>query len=105
MADRRHVDAELVGAAGVGLKLDPGGTVAGAFNDAVAAAGGKAVRLVDMHLLATCAGLLSKGQVDEAVLHLRATRSDERRVGKECVSTCRYGWWPCHIKKKQNNHN
>src|SRR3546814_12795599 len=21
-------------------------------------------------------------------------RSDERRVGKECVSTCRYGWLP-----------
>src|SRR3546814_16835929 len=20
-------------------------------------------------------------------------RSEERRVGKECVSTCRYGWW------------
>src|SRR3546814_16599697 len=23
-------------------------------------------------------------------------RSDERRVGKECVSTCRYRWWPAH---------
>src|SRR3546814_9517904 len=23
-------------------------------------------------------------------------RSEERRVGKECVSTCRSGWWPCH---------
>src|SRR3546814_20871662 len=21
-------------------------------------------------------------------------RSEERRVGKECVSTCRSGWWP-----------
>src|SRR3546814_17278900 len=21
-------------------------------------------------------------------------RSEERRVGKECVSTCRFGWWP-----------
>src|SRR3546814_13165916 len=21
-------------------------------------------------------------------------RSEERRVGKECVSTCRYRWWP-----------
>src|SRR3546814_12215070 len=21
-------------------------------------------------------------------------RSDERRVGKECVSPCRYRWWP-----------
>src|SRR3546814_13918167 len=24
------------------------------------------------------------------------SRSEERRVGKECVSTCRYGWWPYH---------
>src|SRR3546814_16117362 len=23
-------------------------------------------------------------------------RSDERRVGKECVSTCRYRWSPAH---------
>src|SRR3546814_20367963 len=23
-------------------------------------------------------------------------RSDARRVGKECVSTCRYRWWPIH---------
>src|SRR3546814_16608046 len=29
--------------------------------------------------------------------------SEERRVGKECVSTCRYGWWPTHYKKKQTN--
>src|SRR3546814_11430757 len=24
------------------------------------------------------------------------SRSEERRVGKECVSTCRYGWSPYH---------
>src|SRR3546814_13564610 len=23
-------------------------------------------------------------------------RSEEGRVGKECVSTCRYRWWPYH---------
>src|SRR3546814_4234170 len=27
-------------------------------------------------------------------------RSEERRVGKECVSTCRYRWSPYHSKKK-----
>src|SRR3546814_16490509 len=26
-------------------------------------------------------------------------RSDERRVGKECVSTCRSRWSPYHLKK------
>src|SRR3546814_15541642 len=28
-------------------------------------------------------------------------RSEERRVGKECVSTCRYRWQPYHKKKKK----
>src|SRR3546814_14026644 len=27
-------------------------------------------------------------------------RSEERRVGKECVSTCRTRWSPYHYKKK-----
>src|SRR3546814_1206564 len=27
---------------------------------------------------------------------LRAGRSEERRVGKECVSTCSYRWSPLH---------
>src|SRR3546814_14944097 len=30
-------------------------------------------------------------------------RSDERRVGKECVSTCRSRWSPCHYKKKKTD--
>src|SRR3546814_13080421 len=36
-------------------------------------------------------------------------RSEERRVGKECVSTCRSRWSPYHEKKKKqqddNTHN
>src|SRR3546814_2947360 len=28
-------------------------------------------------------------------------RSEERRVGKECVSTCRSRWSPYHYKKKR----
>src|SRR3546814_1032165 len=31
---------------------------------------------------------------------LLALRSEERRVGKECVSTCRSRWSPVHSKKK-----
>src|SRR3546814_14491132 len=30
---------------------------------------------------------------------LDSSRSEERRVGKECVSTCRSRWSPCHSKK------
>src|SRR3546814_11611141 len=29
-------------------------------------------------------------------------RSEERRVGKECVSTCRSRWSPYHLKKKKD---
>src|SRR3546814_15081911 len=33
-------------------------------------------------------------------------RSEERRVGKECVSTCRSRWAPYHKKKKTTErHN
>src|SRR3546814_4780410 len=39
-------------------------------------------------------------QVDLAVrgciAGIRYRRSEERRVGKECVSTCRYRWSPYH---------
>src|SRR3546814_4081769 len=31
---------------------------------------------------------------------VRPSRSEERRVGKECVSTCRSRWSPYHYKKK-----
>src|SRR3546814_16867356 len=34
------------------------------------------------------------------IRNLRHTRSEERRVGKECVSTCRSRWSPYHYKKK-----
>src|SRR3546814_15675566 len=32
-------------------------------------------------------------------------RSEERRVGKECVSTCRSRWSPYHYKKHITNNN
>src|SRR3546814_14263316 len=32
-------------------------------------------------------------------------RSEERRVGKECVSTCRYRWLPKHSKKNTIPYN
>src|SRR3546814_13486487 len=33
------------------------------------------------------------------------SRSEERRVGKECVSTCRSRWSPYHYKKKKSQNN
>src|SRR3546814_18830790 len=39
-----------------------------------------------------------------AIVNLLA-RSEERRVGKECVSTCRSRWSPYHYKKKNKEIN
>src|SRR3546814_13441108 len=35
------------------------------------------------------------------ILSANSERSEERRVGKECVSTCRYRWSPYHTKQKK----
>jgi hypothetical protein len=63
VADRRHVDAQLMGAPGQRLELDPGGAVAGALDHPVAGPGGEPVPpFVDMHLLAAGARLLGERQ-------------------------------------------
>src|SRR3546814_13297695 len=44
---------------------------------------------------------LDKQWASSATRSSKALRSEERRVGKECVSTCRYRWSPYHKKKRQ----
>src|SRR3546814_18852143 len=42
------------------------------------------------------------GNIDPSMSALTTIRrSEERRVGQECVSTCRCRWSPYHEKKKQ----
>src|SRR3546814_5008976 len=36
------------------------------------------------------------GYIRNRTTSLAESRSEERRVGKECVSTCRYRWSPSH---------
>src|SRR3546814_7466719 len=49
---------------------------------------------------------LSRSRMNPSSLAIGSTwinfrrRSEERRVGKECVSTCRSRWSPYHYKKK-----
>src|SRR3546814_9499213 len=59
-------------------RADPGGDVSGGID----AATRRAIRR----------GGASRGVMPQRV----SCRSEERRVGKECVSTCRYRWWPYH---------
>src|SRR3546814_17628013 len=40
----------------------------------------------------TAAGIADLQQVVE--MKPESDRSEERRVGRECVSQCRYRWWP-----------
>src|SRR3546814_18733032 len=40
--------------------------------------------------------------VEELNADERVARSEERRVGKECVSTCRSRWSPYHKQKNRN---
>src|SRR3546814_16818412 len=63
-------------------------------------------RLLDMRDVKQIADSITKHRPD-IILPLAATfssdfdeRSEERRVGKECVSTCRSRWSPYHEKKK-----
>src|SRR3546814_9535685 len=41
-------------------------------------------------------GIMTSDQSSEAVTTANLDRSEERRVGKECVSTCRSRWSPYH---------
>src|SRR3546814_15465070 len=43
------------------------------------------------------------GNVGAAGKLAQQHRSEERRVGKECVSTCRSWWSPSHSKKTNRN--
>src|SRR3546814_12529336 len=42
------------------------------------------------------AALDRRDQLPLAIVEQQADRSEERRVGKECVSTCRSRWSPYH---------
>src|SRR3546814_18210408 len=44
---------------------------------------------------------IEAGKVEKNAEKARKARAEERRGGKECVSTCRYRWWPSSAKKKQ----
>ena len=69
VANRRHMDTQLVGAPGKGLQFHPCGPVSGAVHHAIAGLGGLATSLIDMHFLAAGARLFGKRCFDHAFLH------------------------------------
>src|SRR3546814_13636963 len=56
---------------------------------------------VDANLLAAQVARDRQGHADDAALRrgVGGLRSEERRGGKECVSTCRSRWSPYHLQK------
>src|SRR3546814_14529081 len=45
---------------------------------------------------------VAQSLIENNVPNLNFGRSEERRVGKECVSTCRSRWSPYHSKKHKH---
>src|SRR3546814_15611149 len=61
------------------------------------------ILVVDVPVTVQHARLLQRDGIDAALADrmIAAQRSEERRVGKECVSTCRSRWSPYHSKHKK----
>src|SRR3546814_15293484 len=84
----------------VGVRGDAEGDAARSLDERLRLAA--AIAIVDLHP--------SDGDVIFADLRIgdldvgADMRSEERRVGKECVSTCRSRWSPSHATKKHTNN-
>src|SRR3546814_11621746 len=93
--------ARCCSVAGADIASVPPAGDAGFVRDGITPAGmSSAYRVLPAvdHVASGCSTAV--GIATFATLVFRATtRSDERRVGKECVSTCRYRWLQDHYKK------
>src|SRR3546814_13188239 len=59
---------------------------------------------VTLHRTAEIPGATAEDKSWHIVKSDVAPRSEERRVGKECVSTCRSRWSPYHYKNNNKEH-
>src|SRR3546814_14006534 len=67
-----------------------------ARHDAFARGVAKTDTLVAQHMQAWTASQFARLRGSAALRQPELFRSEERRVGKECVSTCRSRWSPTH---------
>src|SRR3546814_16072223 len=51
----------------------------------------------------SAAGEIALVRLESILYYPAIVRSEERRVGKECVSTCKSRWSPYHYNKKHIN--
>src|SRR3546814_15083113 len=66
------------------------------FRSVSRSAAGAALSQYARHRAGQCHGRPARGYHHVRIVAGRAGRSEERRVGKECVSTCRSRWSPYH---------
>src|SRR3546814_21092911 len=76
------------------FRIDPQQLVVRGRDDAAVIGEGAVDQLRGQHRIAEPETDFRRRQTD-------LDRSEERRVGKECVSTCRSRWSPYHSKKKE----
>src|SRR3546814_14977868 len=61
--------------------------------------------LLDRKPRALSGGQRQRVALARAIVRKASVRSEERRVGQECVSTCRSRWSPYHYKKTTSGVN
>src|SRR3546814_1826102 len=66
------------------------------FEILVAIQHGKQAKAHRPHVERSNLGSEPRGRTQAFFQRHGGMRSEERRVGKACVSPCRYGWWPYH---------
>src|SRR3546814_1366086 len=96
LLDEAHVEHALA-TRGDGLVVHFEQRLAHAGDGGHVAADGELVILGADHRAVRCEHFARRLWIDEALqTALAQRRSEERRVGKECVSTCRSRWSPYH---------
>src|SRR3546814_13690616 len=107
----RRLELPAIVVRAVGLIARPAGDQAGVVAARVADLRGDAVadrialRRTGRYLADLVVGAVRGALRGQRVLHeFEAARSEERRGGKECVSTCRSRWSPYHYKKNKPQH-
>src|SRR3546814_12536121 len=97
--------AARIDEAGIGISsgvLTVTNALVNSVNDLLGALLGIELRLSAADVEALMASNVDAGLFFDALAQrVGESRSEERRVGKECVSTGRYRWWPDHEKKKE----
>src|SRR3546814_17205876 len=97
--------AEPIGEAVLAGRLPDGADVAGLIEELEGLYANRGVHLVKVGrnwAFRTAPDLAPHLRIETEVT--RKLRSEESRVGKECVSTCRSRWSPYHKKKKTQRY-